>query len=168
MFFDAVENTFKILEEKGITREFLYGNAEQKDGFNIPLEEVCQKLGIKVDYVANLKDKEYDFLISGTSDAKKKIIKINSSENEKRQLFTLGHELYHVLNNQSMNRSEDMICNEDKKANSFSAELLMPHDYLLKRYIQKNGDINEIAKYFKVSTQALGFKLLNDGIVVSI
>ena len=169
MFREKIERTFEILANNGITKEFLYKNAEQQNEFNIPIEEVAKKLNIVVEHVKDLKDETYDFPISGTSliKGKERLIKINSSEIQQRQLFTFGHELYHVINNQFMNR-DDNAEYEDKVANGFAAEFLMPYEYLLKVYYKENGNLNEIAKYFKVSIQALGYKLLNDGIVTSL
>ena len=66
-----------------------------------------------------------------------------------------------------MNR-DDNAGYEDKVANGFSAEFLMPYEYLLKIYCKKNGNLKAIADYFKDSVQALGYKLLNDGIVSSL
>ncbi len=139
------------------------------DEFKIPIEDVTKTLGIKIEYIEDLKDETYNFPISGTSLIKgeERLIKINSSEIKQRQLFTFGHELYHVINNQSMNRDNNAEY-EDKVANGFAAEFLMPYEFLLKVYYEKNGNLNEIAKYFKVSIQALGYKLLNDGIVTSL
>ena len=167
MFREKIENTFQILANAGITRNFLYSKAETPNSFNIPIDEIVKKLDIKVEKIKDLKDEKYGFLISGVSCAKKRLIKINSSEIEQRQLFTFGHELYHILNNQSMNR-DDNAGYEDKVANGFSAEFLMPYEYLLKIYCKKNGNLKAIADYFKVSVQALGYKLLNDGIVSSL
>ena len=51
--------------------------------------------------------------------------------------FTLGHELYHILNNQNENRDEDERFKENELvANTFSAELLIQKNVLEK----KNND----------------------------
>ena len=164
MFFDAVENTFKILEEKGITREFLYGNAEQKDGFNIPFDKLFEKLGITVKFEENLQD-DNGKTISGKSDYENNTIYINKSECSQRKRFTLGHELYHVLNNQNENRDK----NTDKDpqeicANAFAAKFLMPKDVLEKKFKEFNQSVWMTADYFKVSWEAMGYRLVNCGL----
>jgi len=74
-----VENTFEILANKGITREFLYKDAEKTDKFKIPIENVTKILGIKIEYIEDLKDETYNFPISGTSLIKgeERLMKIN-------------------------------------------------------------------------------------------
>ena len=164
MFFDAVENTFKILEERGITREFLYGNAEQKDGFNIPFDKLFEKLGITVKFEENLQD-DNGKTISGKSDYENNTIYINKSECPQRKRFTLGHELYHVLNNQNENR-DDNPDNDPQEiyANAFAAEFLMPKNVLEEKFKEFNQSVWMTADYFKVSWEAMGYRLVNCGL----
>lgn len=109
--------------------DFLYRDAETKDSFNISLQGICDKLNIKIVVQDNLTDKNGK-RISGKSDCENKIIYINGSDIGERMSFTLGHELYHSLNNQNENRDEDFKFKQNGlNANAFSAELLMPEDF---------------------------------------
>jgi len=96
MMSEEVKNTFKILENNGVTKEFLYKDAETKDSFNISLQGLCDKLGIEI-VVKNDLTNENGQTISGKSDCEKKTIYINGSDIGERMSFTLGHELYHVI-----------------------------------------------------------------------
>ena len=165
MFFDAVENTFKILEERGITREDLYRNAEG-DRFNLSLQALCDKLGIEIVYKNDLIDDNGE-KISGNSDYENKKIYINSSEIGERMRFTLGHELYHILNGQSENRKEVEKFNKNELiANAFAAELLMPEDMVIKKIKEFGFDIQRLAVYFKVSIPAMFYRLTNLGFLL--
>lgn len=86
---EAVKKTFDVLGEKWITREFLYGNAETKDSFNISLQRLCDKLGIKIK-VQNDLSNENGKRISGKSDCQNKIIYINGSDIGEKNEFYIG------------------------------------------------------------------------------
>jgi len=174
---EGVKKTFDILEKQGITRDFLYKNAETQDSFNISLQGLCDKLGIKIEVQDNLTD-ENGKRISGRSDCENKIIYINGSDIGERMSFTLGHELYHILNNQNENRDEDFKFKQNElNANAFSAELLMPVDILLKKIKEFQIDIlmlnfgagiTDLAKYFQVSYPAMCVRLFNLGLISSL
>lgn len=94
-------------------------------------------------------------------------IVINSTEPEFRQRYTLGHEIYHHLHPAS-HKNDSMIVEyyseNEKAANSFSAELLMPEDAVrlhLPQFLV--GDWNDIklamANFFNVSKEAALFRL---------
>ena len=177
MMSEEVKNTFKILADKGITREFLYKNAETKDSFNISLQGLCDELKIKI-VVENDLTNENGKTVSGKSDCKEKIIYINGSDIGERMSFTLGHELYHVLNNQNEERNENNKFSENElNANAFSAELLMPEDILRKKIEEFDIDtlmlnfgfgIEDLAKYFQVSYPAMCVRLFNLGLINSL
>ena len=175
---DPVKKTFKILEDQyGVDYDFLYQNAETKESFNISLQGLCDKLKIKIMTPNNLTD-ENGKRISGKSDCEHKIIYINGSDIGERMSFTLGHELYHILNNQNENRDEDERFKENElNANAFSAELLMPVDILVKKIKEFKIDIlmlnfgfgiTELAKYFQVSYPAMCVRLFNLGLISSL
>ena len=165
MFFDAVENTFKILEAKGITREDLYKNAEGENNFNLSLGNLCSTLGIEVIFDNDLRD-EQGRIISGRSCAESRQIFINNKDVGERMRFTLGHELYHILNGQNENRSEDEKFKLNELiANAFAAELLMPEEFVIEKIKEFGLDIQRLAVYFKVSIPAMYYRLLNLGII---
>jgi len=163
---EAVKKIFDILEEKGITKDFLYKNAETKEKFNISLQGLCDKLKIKIVYDDNLVNEKGE-KISGYSDVVKRTIFINSSEVGERMRFTLGHELYHILNNQDEERNENNKFSENElNANAFSAELLMPEDILVKKINDWGLDVERLAIYFKVSIPAMFYRLTNLGFLL--
>lgn len=92
--------------------------------------------------------------------------------------FTLGHELYHILNNQNENRDEDFRFKQNElNANTFSAELLMPYDILNKKIQEFKIDtfmlnfgfgIKDLVKYFQVSYPAMCVRLFNLGLISSL
>lgn len=157
---ERVNITFEKLKEYGIDYSFLYSNAEQEEVFKIPLDEVFNKLGVKVVFDASLNT-------SGKTDIEKKIIYINDSESSQRKLFTLAHELYHFLNNQNFNRDGNKNL-EEISANNFSADFLMPRDILEKKFNEFEKNTLRTACYFRVSLYACSFRLLNSGIVTTL
>jgi Zn-dependent peptidase ImmA (M78 family) len=166
---EAVKKTFDILKKKGVTKEFLYKNAETKDSFNISLQGLCDELGIKIVVKNNLTD-ENGKTISGKSDCEKKIIYINGSDIGERMRFALGHELYHVLNssqNEEKNENNKFSENElNANANAFSAELLIPEDILKKKIKDWGIDVARLAIYFKASVPAMFYRLTNLGFLL--
>lgn len=72
MMSKEVKSTFKILADKGITKEFLYKDAETTDSFNVSLQGLCDKLKIEIVVENNLTDKNGK-TISGKSDCEKKL-----------------------------------------------------------------------------------------------
>ena len=120
--------------------------------------------------------------ISGVLDTrgKKPIVLINSTHSEKRQRFSMAHEFGHFLLQTSFsgvhmdkatyfrsNLSAEGTDIDEKRANRFAAELLIPTNILLVK-LQEYSDlidndddllIQNLANDFKVSTAALIFKL---------
>jgi len=165
---EAVKKTFDILEKQGITRDFLYRNAEQEEQkkFNISLQSICNRLNINIVYDDNLVNDKKE-KISGYSDVAKRTIFINSSEVGERMRFTLGHELYHILNNQNEERNENNKFSEKElNANAFSAELLIPKDILVRKIDDWGIDVSRLAIYFKVSIPAMFYRLTNLGFLL--
>ena len=163
---EAVKKTFDILEQQEITKDFLYGNAETKESFNISLQGLCDKLNIKIEVQDNLTD-ENGKRISGKSDCENKIIYINGSDIGERMRFTLGHELYHMLNNQNEERNENNKFSENElNANAFSAELLIPKDILVRKIDDWGLDVARLATYFRVSIPAMFYRLTNLGFLL--
>lgn len=63
------------------------------------------------------------------------IVMLNSSCTLGRERYTGGHELYHIMCNQDILKKEKLIDDskyqeEDKRADIFAAEFLMPEDYV--------------------------------------
>jgi Zn-dependent peptidase ImmA (M78 family) len=118
-------------------------------------------------------------------------IGVNTQTSRRRQRFTIAHELGHLLlhegsqiivdqavlrvdlRNQVSSMGTDI---EEIEANTFAAGLLMP-ERIVSQYvtnlIQANGDIMregliaELARIFDVSAEAMGYRLINIGILTA-
>jgi Zn-dependent peptidase ImmA (M78 family) len=116
------------------------------------------------------------------------IIGVNAHHSSSRQRFTIAHELGHILlhapgpnefhvdrgfevkfRNYRSSKGTDL---EEREANLFAAELLMPQSFLAKDIATAGGVdlvddrfIKKLAGRYRVSTQALLFRLANLGYV---
>lgn len=108
----------------------------------------------------------------------------NRLQSENRQRFTVAHEFGHYFlhsksdtifinhNNKTLYRDFESSTGEvqkEREANAFAAAILMPEE-LIKKAIKKStttgiGLIDELAKKFKVSSQAMSIRLSNLGIM---
>jgi Zn-dependent peptidase ImmA (M78 family) len=108
----------------------------------------------------------------------------NASHSTKRQRFTIGHELAHLLLHVNKHKSKDLFVDKDfivkwrynkiysqkefeheQEANAFAAALLMPKEFLIKemqkeKYAEMTEIklIEELAKVFQVSIQAMTYR----------
>lgn len=111
----------------------------------------------------------------------KKVIGINETDGEKRQRFTMAHELghmfVHVNDDVTFDRgfayfrdgnSSTGISLKERQANAFAAELLMPAEHLLDEVrkmggiidpMQDDSKITKLAKLYGVSFSAMSVRL---------
>lgn len=118
-------------------------------------------------------------------DTNRVVIGVNSTHPYSRQRFTIAHEIGHlILKHQGElfvdhvvmrrdSRSSQAIDRQEIEANQFAAELLMPEDLILqtaKNCYEVNPSLSQaqlvdhLAKAFKVSPQAMEYRLTNLGI----
>lgn len=97
-----------------------------------------------------------------------KTIGVNKNHSTALQRFTVAHELGHYLNGHQHyektfvddeSRFYDPYFQQEKDADAFAAELLMPKDFLVKDLAEIGLDIDELAKRYQVSEQALWIRL---------
>lgn len=147
-----------------------------------PVHEIIKSLGIEI------REEEVDDDLSGflfrDMTKGKAVIGVNASHHHNRVRFTLAHELGHYLLHEgetvhfdgrkpgltvslrSVESSKGVDDNE-KEANLFAAELLMPARFLERDLREADTDLmdddalEELAKRYKVSVQALTFRLNN-------
>lgn len=163
---------FNYIENK--TEELLRSNKLFQAPVNV--NKLAKKIGVKVE------SKEFDDDVSGLFVMKddKPFIAYNSNQGSNRRRFTIAHELGHfVLHSKNkplfvdkpkevMFRNSDSSKGEflkEREANAFAAAVLMPRS-LLKEEIDNNSAtelIETLSKKFKVSTQAMSFRLSNLG-----
>ncbi len=153
----------------------------------VPVDQIARRLGVILSFEPF--DGEDD--ISGIlyRDGDTKIIGINSAHPDTRQRFSIAHELGHfVLHKKDLfvdkvvrvnfrdETSSQAVDIEEIAANAFAAELLMPREFirtemkrLLKKksVIEKDGLIEPLSRIFKVSPQAMEYRFINLGILIS-
>jgi Zn-dependent peptidase ImmA (M78 family) len=142
----------------------------------IDVKELAKKMGVKVE------GKDLDEDLSGIFVLKddQPFVVYNKKENRKRIRFTIAHELGHFFlhahksplfidkpkgvhyrNDQSSTGEIRM----EREANAFAAALLMPRALIEKEFqLGASEDmVEDLAKTFNVSTQAMSFRLSNLG-----
>lgn len=151
----------------------------------VPVEDIAKSLGVTV-IRQPAEDDLSGFLYR---DRKKKtaVIGVNSTHHPNRQNFTLAHELGHFLLHES---SDDVHVDrrfqvkfrsgvssegtdvEEKEANLFAAEILMPADLLAEEMekidivdLDDETVVARLARRYGVSTQAMTFRLAYLGYV---
>lgn len=141
----------------------------------IPIEEIAEKMGIKISYAPS---EEYSGMLLRKKD-NQALMGINSNEPKTRMRFTIAHEIAHYLFDtknavsidyrnsiQTVNKSL-----EEKRADIFAANILMPRKWLQldfekiakERFTQEH--LIDLAKKYKVSTEAMKFRLMNIGLI---
>ncbi len=154
----------------------------------VPVELIAKKMGAKLTF----EPFEGKDDISGMMfrDGEINIIGINSSHPNTRQRFSIAHEIGHlVLHKKKLfidkvvkidfrdTTSSMAIDKNEIAANAFAAELLMPRDFVqreIRREISKQNNvigkealIQKLSNTFDVSTQAMEYRLINLGFLVS-
>lgn len=104
------------------------------------------------------------------------VVFVNRAQTEERRLFTLAHELAHVLLHLRRETRETMVSTfgardpDEKQANLFASELLMPTP-AVDRVIASLGErlretpvLDSAARAFNVSRDALFYRLVGKGV----
>lgn len=149
----------------------------------VPVADMAGSLGIEV-RMEKVDDDLSGFLFRDM-DARTAIIGVNSAHSENRVRFTIAHELGHfllhegetvhfdgkrpglTLNLRGVEASMGTDDNE-REANLFAAELLMPVKFLerdlrddISDLMMDEDTLSNLAKKYQVSVQALTFRLAN-------
>ncbi len=152
----------------------------------VPLEIIVKSYGIKVvtkpyDATSDFHDVSGMLYRTGTES----VIGLNESHSPTRRRFSLAHELGHFLLHKGdvfvdakvnfRNRLSSLgIDREEIEANAFAAELLMPSNLVSadfyellesKKSRDTSSPVDELAARFKVSTEAMTFRLKNLGLI---
>jgi Zn-dependent peptidase ImmA (M78 family)/DNA-binding XRE family transcriptional regulator len=104
------------------------------------------------------------------------VIGFNAAEPESRQRFSIAHELGHYVLRHRKPVHVDLAVSpsshgeppgydwrNEREANAFATELLMPED-LVRAAAVERPDRHRLARLFKVSDEAMGFRLVNLGL----
>jgi Zn-dependent peptidase ImmA (M78 family) len=158
----------RLIEQAGVTRP------------PVPVERIAQFLGAQIAYEA------FDGDVSGMlyRDANRTLIGVNSSHAPTRQRFTLAHEIAHLRLHKGqpvfidrlvrVNWRDGTSDQEEAQANAFAAELLMPRQLMLQeierqikrsRQIAPEQLISSLAETFRVSQEAMRYRLINLGVL---
>lgn len=163
-------------------------DAAKVDAPPVPVDQLIRAQGVEI------AKKRFDDETSGLIYVDPKnghaVIGLNVSHSKTRQRFTLAHELGHfMLHKRSEGglhvderdffvrfrdqHSADGSDREEREANAFAAELLMPTSFL-ERGVKDMGDglslsddtaFRDLAKIYGVSLQALSIRLANLGLI---
>lgn len=100
-----------------------------------------------------------------------KSIGVNKNHTVKRQRFTIAHELGHYLNgHQYFDEDGEMLEDtefdfnnplhkQEREANLFASELLMPKEFLIKDLEELGLNMNKLTERYQVSEQAMWIRL---------
>lgn len=77
-----------------------------------------------------------------------------------RRRFTIAHEIGHMLFNHTCRKGEKGEEGNEREADIFAAELLVPSNLLKKDFV-KISNIPELSKLYRVSAETLSIKLMD-------
>ena len=155
----------------------------------VPVEAVAKKMGATLVFEPFKGEDD----ISGIMyrDDKHTIIGINSVHPETRRRFSIAHELGHLTLHHKKKLFVDKVVRvdfrdrtsslaidkEEIEANAFAAELLMPQEFIWEKISRKLSRrrssptkdelIDDLARTFNVSPQAMEYRLNNLGILIT-
>lgn len=134
---------------------------------------LAEELGLDV-YSAKFSNQSVSGMIRKESG--RIVIYYNENHHSNRARFTVAHEIGHyVLKHmkycKSISDSQlDMFRRDDDyvdkqnyrfevEANKFAAALLMPSEFVVETWNETDGDVEEIARKFRVSEAAMGYRI---------
>jgi Zn-dependent peptidase ImmA (M78 family) len=158
-------------------------------GAPVPVDRIAEGEG------AQIARHHFDGSESGfiLREGKRAIIGVNTRTSVRRQRFTIAHEIGHLLLHSGKlivdhavrvnwrdETSSQATDEQEIAANAFAAELLMPSDLVfshLASYVEdmrvnneaigRDELIAQLARIFNVSTEAMGYRLINLGILAT-
>lgn len=133
----------------------------------------------KVALALNIKVVPYDFPDKRRGmvylDEKVKVIGINKNNPLNLQRFTVAHELGHYINghahfNEVYMENEkykyaDSHFQQEREADMFAAEILMPKEFLISDLDEIGLDIKKLTEKYQVSEQAMHIRLSSLGLI---
>lgn len=132
----------------------------------IDVEEVARACGLQVKYINRGKGFDGQLL------KERRLIEVQADVHPHRQRFTIAHEIgHHVLGHNPVvcafddRASRDPRKTNEKQAQLFAAELLMPDALLRKYWTELKRDYKAMAQKFYVSEQAMFLRLDEAGLL---
>lgn len=152
---------------KDAVKEILSEYQISESNIPVPIYEIAESKGLTVKIVSmppNLMG------VSGFLDPEKSIVYVNAEDVPARQTFTVAHELGHFLLKHDPKKLGVLLRfpelngkdPEEKEANCFAANLLVPEDMLKqvkKKFSLGENDVPLLAQMFGVSNQVMEFRL---------
>ena len=151
-----------------------YGHNVTVTDLPIDARKIAKHLGL------DIKEQKFDDPgISGKYNRSHGIISVAHNEHERRQAFTIAHEIgHHLLHknevSETLYRMYAIIGHQapitiEREANSFAAHLLMPEQIVRQLWEQEKqtdpaAAVKKIAKRFEVSADAMRWRLHNLGL----
>jgi Zn-dependent peptidase ImmA (M78 family) len=143
----------------------------------VPVDRIAKLAGAEVAY-NNFNNEVSGVLIRRGG---KSVIGVASEQSKERQRFTIAHELGHLLLHEGEEVHVDKVFKvnfrspvssaavdvEEIEANAFAASLLMPIGFLRSDLrgvlfdIEDDEQVEVLAQKYGVSTQAMGYRLMN-------
>ena len=146
--FDSRKNEIQLKAAKLLEEKQMGGI------FPVPAEVVAKSLGYRVvRFIPSITSQK----IYGAVDREKKTIYINSSDYFRRQLFSLAHELGHVILHKGSKvdyRSDKYEKPDEVEADYFAACLLMPEERFKRSWEYFRGNHRLVSDYFGASPTA--------------
>lgn len=147
-----------------------------RDVYPVRLIDIANHLGYQVFYFEKGEGTEG---VSGAVNHKKKIIFLNEDESNKRKMFTLAHEIGHIMLHGT---KEDVVdyrstihspnSRKEKEANVFAADLLMPEREFRQKWYDFfdeatgiDGVTQQLSDYFIASTTAVAIRAKQLGLI---
>lgn len=140
----------------------LKATGHERLGAPVRVERLVGQLGAHLQYVQNA---EWDAALDGTGDTP--VIYVNVEQPATRQRFSIAHELGHLLLHEAgvvfrdTRRRKGAKPWEEKQANEFAADLLMPVPWVESARAYIGRDPDRLANIFAVSSQAMSYRLDN-------
>ncbi len=116
-------------------------------------------------YRINIGEKVSGILVNcKTVDAEYSAIGFNENHPWCRRRFTIAHEIGHLLMGHACTNNQDDGSHNEREANLFAGELLVPTKFIKKDFPKMNN-LQELSKLYRVSTQVLTIKLMDTRLV---
>jgi Zn-dependent peptidase ImmA (M78 family) len=135
----------------------------------IDVKKMADDLGVKIWELTDMPPDASGKLFPDRRSTSGFSIGVNRHDSYTRKRFSIAHELAHFLLHRSevqdgiiddtFYRSEHLSGAQETEANKFAADILMPYDLINSMAQRGITDVDELAKTFGVSTQAMSIRL---------
>jgi len=137
------------------------------------ITDICgliESAGIKLHFMSIELDEFFGFSVNDKDLGAAIVVNSHDSISTERKIFTIAHELGHILMHPASFNDDDMeIEAQEKEADQFASQFLMPHEAFRKRIAEVKGlnfvdAILHIKRIFKVSYKTVIYRLIEEGI----